>query len=241
MTCGIYKISFPNTDQVYIGQSNDCNRRLSEHKKHAKAGVWPKKLQEMYNIHKTFYFEVILECEEPELNYLENLAIELYDSFNSGFNSLPTAENMPKVCFQGEEHGNSLYSNDQIRQVLDLLTDYKLSFDEISKITKVNRSTVSSISRGIGHTWLKQASLEKWNTVQQLRPIRQAYLASKGASAESKGIVYPKIKSPSGEVFVVTNVRAFAREHSLDGSALAKVLKRVKNYNSLKGWTVVTE
>lgn len=241
MTCGIYKISFPNTNKVYIGQSNDCSRRLSEHRKHAKAGNWSKKLQEMYEIHKKFDFEVILECDESELNYLENLAIELYDSFNSGFNSLPTAESLPKVCFQGEEHGNSKYTNKQIVEALELLCDYTLGFDKISELTGINRSTVSSISRGVGHTGLKETFPEIWDIVQSLRDKRQSYLASKGASAESKGIVYPKIKSPGGEVFTVTNVRAFAREHSLDGSALAKVLKRVKNYNSLKGWTVVTE
>lgn len=237
MTCGIYKISFPNTNKVYIGQSNNCERRLSEHKSDAKTGKWAKKLQEQYNSSNIFNFEILVECTESELDQLENLAIELYDSFNSGFNSLPTAESMPKRISTGEEIKNTTYTNSQITEAFDLLCNPSISFDEISEKTKVSKSTVNSIARGVSHAWLKNTYPDKWNTVQESRKLRHSYMRS----AESRGLEYPKIKSPSGEVFTVTNVRAFAREHSLNNSALNKVLKRVKSHNSHKGWTVVTE
>lgn len=239
MTCGIYKISFNGTDKVYIGQSTDCNRRLSEHKKLCKSGKWPKKLQEAYLTYGDFMFEILLECAPEELSYLENLAIELYDSYSNGLNGVSTAESMPINHTFGEDHPNSKYSNKQLLEVLDLLTNPSLSFNEISSITLVHRSTINSIARGVGALWLKTKYPDKWNLAQDVRKDRNSIVLSKSNSASSKGIEYPKIKSPNGEIFKVTNIRAFAREHGLDSSSLAKLLKRKEHYHSHKGWTIV--
>jgi group I intron endonuclease len=239
MTCGIYKISFEGTDKVYIGQSTDCIRRLSEHKKLSKAGKWPEKLQNAYNIFGDFKFEILLECNPEELIELEKLAISLYDSCTNGFNSKASGKPTHMVNYVGELHFNSKYSNEKILEVLDVLSDPTKTLDDISEITKVNRSTVNEICRGTSHVWVHNAYPEKWKQCLIAKAERVKLSRTKvGKSASDRGISYPKIKSPNGEIFTVSNVRAFAREHGLDNSSLAKVLKSTPNYKSHKGWSL---
>lgn len=240
MTCGIYKLSFDGTDKVYIGQTTNFSRRLAEHNKLSKAKKWPQKLQDAYDKYGNFIFEILLECKEEELIELEKLAISLYDSYNNGFNSKPSGKPNHMVNYQGEDHFNSKYSNQKILEVLDNLLDPNKTLDEISDITQVNRSTVNEICRGTSHTWLHTMYPEKWKKCITAKIKRVGLSRTKGGlCASKKGVEYPPIQSPSGEIFIVTNVRAFAREHNLDNSSLAKVLKGVPNYNSHKGWSLV--
>jgi len=230
MTCGIYKISFIGTDKVYIGQSENCERRYTEHRSAAKSGMWPKKLQEAYNNYKRFNFEVLLECTKEELNYLEDLAIQLYDSFNNGFNTLEKSKDTPRYSTPGESHVLAKHSNTQILEAVNMLVYSDISIKQVSEITGVSYAVLRQVSQGNAHFWIKNEHLELWEKMLKLNGTRHIGINS----ALSKGIALPKIKSPNGEIFIIDNIRAFAKQHNLDNGALGKVLHRKAKHH--KGW-----
>lgn len=88
---GIYKITNQETDECYIGQAVDVAKRWKEHAKCGLGIDTPannklyKSMQEygLYN----FSFELIEKCKKEELNEKEKFYIELYQSYEYGFNN----------------------------------------------------------------------------------------------------------------------------------------------------------
>lgn len=77
--CGIYKITSPS-GKFYIGQAIDIYRRWNEYKFLGKRRRQPK----LYASFKKYgvenhKFEIICECEESQLNYIEMYLIRFYD------------------------------------------------------------------------------------------------------------------------------------------------------------------
>ena len=89
--CGIYKITNQQTDECYIGQSVTVEKRWLDH---AKCGLGidapaSNKLyasMQQYGIWN-FSWELLEECPREELDEKEKYYIDLYDSYNYGFNS----------------------------------------------------------------------------------------------------------------------------------------------------------
>ena len=88
---GIYKITNKENGKVYIGQSNDCERRIKEH-------TYPNRYKNGYPIdvaiHKYgkehFTYEIIEECSIDELNEREMYWITFYQSHtHKGYNCGP--------------------------------------------------------------------------------------------------------------------------------------------------------
>lgn len=86
---GIYKITNKLNNKVYIGQSKNIEHRWKVHLSRYKTGrnEHLKLYQSMkkYGI-ENFKFEVICECKEEELDKLEILYIEKYNSYLKGYN-----------------------------------------------------------------------------------------------------------------------------------------------------------
>lgn len=95
---GIYKIENTRTKCVYIGSTKDFSKREKQHfsmlekNKHHSS-----KLQRSYNTSKDksiFKFEIIEEVDDAcELKKREQYYIDLYDSFNTGYNCLRDTNN----------------------------------------------------------------------------------------------------------------------------------------------------
>lgn len=86
ISIGIYKIENKITNKVYIGQSTDIEKRIRDHK--SSIGKIDRDLyndMEKYGI-DNFSFEILEECQEKELDYLETKYIEKFDSFSNGYN-----------------------------------------------------------------------------------------------------------------------------------------------------------
>ena len=89
--CGIYKITNQQTDECYIGQSVSVEKRWLDH---AKCGLGidapaSNKLyaaMQQYGIWN-FSWELLEECPREQLDEKEKYYIDLYDSYNYGFNS----------------------------------------------------------------------------------------------------------------------------------------------------------
>lgn len=85
---GIYKITKKENGKSYIGQSNDCERRIKEH-------CYPSRyldgLAIDIAIHKygkeAFDYEIIEECSLEELNERETYWIKYYNTYENGYNS----------------------------------------------------------------------------------------------------------------------------------------------------------
>ena len=101
MTCGVYRISFKNTDKVYVGSSKNIESRFVDHRNTLKTGKHHSaKLQNYYNKYNLEpSFKILEVCSEESRTIVEDKWIKELDSINNGFNvaevvhsGLPTAE-----------------------------------------------------------------------------------------------------------------------------------------------------
>lgn len=233
MTCGIYLLRFNNFDKFYIGQQLNIEHRYKKHlqflrNQDSKANY---KMKAAYLLYGEPSLEIICECAQSELNAAELEAFEIYDIANNGLNIAQE----PDIHLQGTRNPASKYQDQQILNVLIELAEGKL-YPEINSITGVQVSTIRHIANQESHCYLSEKYPELYEKMLVVAKTRKAM--SMGAGA--RGIIYPVILSPEGIEYTVTHVANFAREHNLDSSTLAKVLKRIPKYNSHKGWKLKT-
>jgi len=229
MTCGIYKLNFPNTNGVYIGQSINIEKRFKEHIRDLRNNCHSIKMNAAFRSFGYPTLEIVLECSSIELDLAENTAIDIWKSADIGFNTSREASGGCEL--KGENSPLSVYSNMQIIEVFDYLVDYpEVSLRDVSDITKVSYGTVAMISQGAIHKWLSEIYPDRYNILLNLKGNR--YTLSN--SAARKNILYPKIISPDGTSYIVNNCTTFAKLHKLNLSGLNRVL----NYSrkSHKGW-----
>lgn len=226
MTCGIYKLSFIGTDKVYIGQSENIEYRYASHINTLKKNKGAKKLQEAYNIFGKPVLEIVLECDREELSYLENEAIEIFNSYKNGFNSQEFADEVPILV--GEEHPNSKYSNSQVEQAFLLLTEKHLTHQEIADITGISKYMINHIAIGTAHSWLSSKYPDKYKNLIKSKP-------ASGCSKE-RGRIYRPVIGPDGTEYNIENLRQFAREHSIPYSSLNALVNG--KTNQVRGYTL---
>lgn len=234
MTIGIYKLTFKDTDKVYIGQSVNIEKRFIEHISRANTGTASKKLQDAFQVFGVPTLNIIEECTEDILDELEDINIQIYNSVDGGFNTCYTSLNKPdNTC---ENNGMSTYSKEQILEVFNILVEQPgVSFIKISGITKVASGTVAQIACGGRHQWLSKEYPEKYAQLISTKHKRK----SVSSSAKYRGILYPPIISPLDVVYQVDHLNNFAKEHLLDSGNLSKLLNgKAKSH---KGWRVHTE
>ena len=88
---GIYKITNQITKECYIGQSVDISKRWKDHAK-CGLGIDTPVGNKLYKAMQTygiwnFSWEVLEQCSKDLLDEKEKYYIELYDSYNFGYNS----------------------------------------------------------------------------------------------------------------------------------------------------------
>lgn len=218
MTVGIYKLIFKcATPNLYIGQSQNIETRLSNHRstlKHAKASS---KMLDAYvrSNYEPPILELVEETTLSELDTRELYYIELYDSINTGLNTTDKVVNLGR----GEDNFNAKYSNEEILEAFLYIIkniDTK-SNKELSTNTGLSLGTVLGILHGSIHSWIYDIYPEEYDTL-VFRDKKRT------SSAKKLGISYPPIVSPYGVVYVVDNVQQFARDHDLNNSSLHQVL-----------------
>jgi hypothetical protein len=225
MTCGIYKLEFKGLDGVYIGQSINIEIRYISHKYSLKKGTGARKLQEAYNIYGAPSLSILLECTEEELNINEQEAIDIFNSVNNGLNTKEVYGDKIIRSLSGVNHPRSKYSEAQIVevffQILQGITQQNISID-----TGVNIATIREISTGNVHKWLKELFEEEYLEM----------LGKKGnrSTSAAKGIVYPLVISPTGDITNISNLREFCLANSLDRRNMSRLFK--KECHSVKGW-----
>lgn len=142
---GIYKITNIINNKVYIGQSIDIKKRWERHKIVAFNDAYPQyncliyKAFRKYGLNN-FTFEVLEECAEEDLNRLENLYIDQYNSCNrqKGYNM---------ICADAVQ-GFEKLSDSEVEQICQLLKQTSVSQVNIAKEFNISQAHISSINLG---------------------------------------------------------------------------------------------
>jgi GIY-YIG catalytic domain len=133
----------------------------------------------------------------------------------------------------GDRQGSSTYSNAQISQALFIaLENPLLGYKQVAEAAGVTETVVAQLCTGKGYLWLKSVYPEEHAKVLSAVKTKRAY----SRSAAARGIVYPPVISPDGEIHYVTNVNAFSKLRNLDTGSMNRLLNG--KANSVKGWKV---
>lgn len=128
----IYKINFPN-NKVYIGQTNNLKKRISEHLREARIGADSKIYRAIrkYNISKDDFEEIESNIETQELADLREIYwIEFYDSYNNGYNSTKGGD-VGNGGMLGENNPKAVLTNEEVLQIRLLKSEMKYSKSDI--------------------------------------------------------------------------------------------------------------
>jgi len=232
MTIGIYILRFNNTDKVYIGKSKDIESRKSSHIYRMQKGTSSKKLNEAYLNFGVPILELLCQCDEQELDSLEEEAIYIFNSIESGFNTLKLSGTTDVNYNTGDKHQNSKYTNEAILKVFYLLIGKEYhTFEDISNITGVSYAVIADISKGDNHRWLQNIDSDGYKRLLSQKANRRSISNLTG--------ITPKIISPEGVTYSVPNIRAFAKEHGLQQTHLVQLFKG--KCKSHKGWKSMIE
>ena len=114
--CGIYKITNKTNKRAYIGESVRIHTRWTEHKRKAfDKETYPDEYEKaLYRAFRkygidNFEFEILLECDESELQEKEIEFIAQYDTYNNGYNE-SIGGDARYLNNKGENHANSKLS-----------------------------------------------------------------------------------------------------------------------------------
>lgn len=155
---GIYKIFCTGNGRVYIGQSVDTKKRLSEHRRNLEKGIHSNTiLQHTYNKYrdKAFFVEVLEEVFDTNLlTERENYWAKYYNAFDEkmGFNICPIRprEYDSKVHAEkvmGMKNGNCKITDKQVVEICKLINEGR-DLNLIADIYSVSRNAIRSIKIG---------------------------------------------------------------------------------------------
>ena len=234
MSCGIY-LGAPKsraTDRVYIGQSTDILKRIQRHNRDMLNGTARQKIQQAFDLHGEFEWEVLIECSESSLDAEEAKYIKLFNSVNDGFNTYEDACSAP--ILYGVSNGK--VTTDVITTASAVLTctleNPTHTRYQIAHILDINPDVVAHIWYSSTSKWLEEMFPNEYDRLIKLKGSRQVG----GRTAKQQGIAYPTILNPALEEISIDNVREFARLNNLDSADLLNVLN-IKTA-SVKGWII---
>lgn len=237
MTVGIYQLYWEEDDSVYIGQSINIEYRYKQHTSALEGKIHSNyKLQEKYNKYGVFPALLVLEaCSESNLDKLEIEWTEEFDSINNGLNIIAAGPGGGR----GLSHSGTKYTKFQILKVFSLLYRTLLPYEKVSTRAKISKYLVHNIVSGNHHLWLKEQFPQQFQTMLDNRKLRNKQNVR---SSIREGKQLPNLVSPEGEIYAVSNIRDFCKNHPVlstwcdsTPSSIAKLLKGTKSIH--KGWT----
>ena len=236
MTCGVYKLVFNNTNKVYIGLSINIENRFKQHMYLFDKKEAAKKLQDAYDKYGPPTYTVLIICVIKDLNKYEMEYILKYNSIDNGFNtSVGGIGNAP-----GEINPNSKYSNAFIEEVfLYVYVNPSQSIRSIAKLFDIPYPTLYDIVSGKGHSWLQEKHSDIYLQLVSKTGARVKGNGRNSSNAQARGISYPKLKSPTGNVLEILSFNKFMLAHNLSGNSVRRLIAGVTK--SYKGWTIVDE
>lgn len=108
---GIYKITNNINGKIYIGQSNNIQRRFLEHKNRGATSRIPVDIAIQKYGKENFSFEVIEECTIEQLNQKEMYWISYFNSVENGYNCLVGGDQQSI----GSNNGRAILTEDEVK------------------------------------------------------------------------------------------------------------------------------
>lgn len=206
MTVGIYSIHWDaDCSKVYVGQSINIEKRWVFHLWELKNNRHTnKKLQEAYNTLGEPIFYILESCSIADLLDKEIYWVNEFNSIDSGYNKMH-----PDSSKIGYLAPNSKYSKLALLMLFRLLRNKDISYQDISELTGINKSTVLQISRNEKHTWLH----EKYPNISKQVEIARLYRLSNRRTNTDKVFV---VKYKDSTVYKFNNIYRFCKEHNLN-------------------------
>ncbi len=238
MTVGVYALYWEEQDLIYIGESDNIERRFKEHikmlqtKKH-----FNHKVQDTYNRYGVPTNYLLEKCLISELKIKE---VDWYKEFNNTLNIAP-----PGNIVTGLKTRHSKYSKFKILRVFSLLYRSAKTHKEIANKVCIPRSVVSAIAIGSRHSWLSEEYPEEYYKMitgrDEINKSNHTSILKNMSSLRKFSKEYPTVVSPIGEVFSFTNISIFCRSHpelSLNiknsSSGIDKIVRGIRK--QYKGW-----
>lgn len=188
--CGIYKIGFLTTSKVYIGQSVDIYRRMTEHWMSADATEdnLNSKTQRDYMlpIHRAMqkygrentYLEILERCPREQLNEQEKYWIKYYKSDNTQYGYNLSSGGQDTFGLKGERHSRAILSQKQVDAIKEELRNGYMTMRNIAQQYKLSPVTITNINTG--KTWYNKED------AYPLRPLERNVEISKRSVKEKK-------------------------------------------------------
>jgi group I intron endonuclease len=144
MEKSVYKITNNINNKVYIGQSNNVERRFREHIGTSSFTSLIHRAILKYGV-ENFSLEVLYIGED--YNNQEKYFIAKYNSIEEGYNILPGGQDPPRLC--GEESNFCLYDSNVILEIISLLQNTSLEYSEIATEIGCSKSMIYRINKGL--------------------------------------------------------------------------------------------
>lgn len=235
MTIGIYALFWPSLDKVYIGQSVNIESRYTTHLWYLSTGSHSNYLvQNIYNKYGKPELHIVERSSSEELNYLEVVWTNEFDSLHSGLNIVSPGDSASGVTSK-----NSKYSKLLILKIFSLLYRTTLKYREIASRLSVPTHLVSDISSSRSHLWLNEEYEDKYAIMTSNRRLR---IHCSKPQTQVRNRNHRPLVSPSGEIYTgIDNIMGFCKGHldlsrniKSSTSKISAVLK--ENRASYLGW-----
>ena len=142
---GIYKITNLLNGKIYIGQSVHIERRWQEHCQPSASSLIAKAIKKYGK--ENFKFEVLVEMTSEEIKDLDEVEQYYIQYYNC---TTPNGYNV--VVSNETAHTNfNVLNQSQCEQIVNLLINSDLTFEEIASRFQVNRRTINRINNGYTH------------------------------------------------------------------------------------------
>lgn len=221
---GIYKIVNKINGKYYLGSSKNVYRRLNEHIIYLIGNYhYNRHLQNAWNVYgeDNFCFIILNQVNsnllfDAEQSYLNEINKE--ESYNESFIANRPEMNVDTRLKISRSHKGKTLSDETKERLRKKRIGYKFP-PEFGK-------KVSDRLKG------KSRSIELKNKLSKLNKGKYT-----GSLSPHYDTTIHKFINKSGEIFVGTQYE-FAEKFNLAKSNVNKLIKRVKGYNSVKGWMV---
>ena len=110
---GIYKITNKINGKIYIGQSNNCERRFKEHQQKGESSRIPLDVAIQKYGKDNFTYEIIEECDIEKLNERESYWIQTLNAVENGYNCSEGGDQQSI----GENNGRSKLTEEDIIKI----------------------------------------------------------------------------------------------------------------------------
>lgn len=142
---GIYKITNKINGKIYIGQSVHIERRWQEHCQESSTSIIAKAIKKYGK--ENFSFEVLEQYQVEDYDKLDEREMYYIHQYNS---LVPNGYNVTEDT--GVQHTTFItLTKEDFDNIVNLLQNTELPFEEIAQQFKVNRRTINRINNGYTH------------------------------------------------------------------------------------------